>query len=66
MLRRIKEELPGVEAGITYGAATKEARRTLKVRKTHSNDAYCMGVFHPSHRTDFMQYEKRRHNIRIL
>lgn len=66
MLERIKAATPDVRVKVTYGAATKEARRDLKVKKSHSNDAYCMGCFHPKHRSDFKQYEKRRRNSRIL
>lgn len=66
MLECIKSAVLGVEVKITYGAATKEARRDLKVKKSHSNDAYCMGIFHPKHRADFKQYKKRRRNNRVL
>lgn len=66
MLKRIKEAVPEVKIRITYGTATKEARYMLKVKKSHSNDAYCMGEFHPRHRTDFVLYKKRRRNNRIL
>ena len=66
MLKRIKTAVPKVEVKVTYGAATKEARHRFKVKKSHSNDAYCMGNFHPKHRTDFKHYKKRRRNNRIL
>ena len=47
----------------TNGAATRLAREALRVKKTHSNDAYCMGEFHPKHRTHFRHLKKaRRHN----
>lgn len=66
MLERIQAAVPEVKVRVTYGAATKEARRTLKMKKSHSNDAYCMGHFHPKHRADFRHYKKRRRNNRIL
>lgn len=66
MLERIRAAVPRVDVRVTYGAATKEARRALKVKKSHSNDAYCMGSFHPKHRADFRQYKKRRRNNRVL
>ena len=66
MLKRIKTAVPKVEVKVTYGAATKEARHRFKVKKSHSNDAYCMGNFHPKHRTEFKHYKKRRRNNRIL
>lgn len=51
---------------MTYGAMTKIKRRDLHIKKTHSNDAYCMGECHPKHRTDFKHYQKCRRNNRIL
>ena len=66
MIRRLKELLPDIDIRMTYGAATKAARRDLGIRKTHANDAYCMGAFHPKHRADFVHFMKRRRNNRIL
>ena len=51
---------------ITYGAMTKEKRIVLQLEKSHSNDAYAMGEFHPSRRCTFEHYEKVRRNNRIL
>ena len=70
MWRRIKD-LPcvspnGIKLHMTYGAATKLARKELGIKKTHSNDAWCMGTFHPAWRTDFLHYAKRRRNNRVL
>lgn len=53
MVKQLKVATPDVDIRVTYGAATKLARRVLNVKKTHSNDAYCMGEFHPKHRSDF-------------
>lgn len=66
MLEKSKDTAPDVNIKTTYGAATKLARKDLSIKKTHSNDAYCMGVFHPKHRTDFKHYKKCRRNNRIL
>ena len=66
MFRRLKETAPDVAFHMTYGAATKLARHSLGVKKTHSNDAYCMGEFHPKHRADFRHFVKCRRNNRVL
>lgn len=50
----------------TYGAATKSARFELKLEKSHVNDAYAMGRFHPTARAKVQHYQKRRRNNRIL
>ena len=50
----------------TYGAMTKEQRRLLNVEKSHNNDAFVMGEFHPSSRCAFEHYTKNRRNNRIL
>lgn len=51
---------------ITYGAMTKEKRIALQLEKSHNNDAYAMGEFHPSCRCKFRHYQKRRRNNRVL
>ena len=66
MLDLVKQAEPDVDVKITYGAMTKEKRKALHLKKTHSNDAYAMGKYHPKHRTDFRHYKKRRRNNRIL
>lgn len=66
MVKQLKAATPDVDIRVTYGAATKLARRVLSVKKTHSNDAYCMGEFHPEHRSDFKHYRKCRRNSRVL
>lgn len=66
MVNNLKAATPNVDIKITYGAATKLARKDLNIRKTHSNDAYCMGEFHPKHRSDFRHYKKCRRNNRVL
>mgnify|MGYP002671980843 CR=1 FL=1 len=66
MLKQLKATTPDVGIRVTYGAATKLARTELNIKKTHSNDAYCMGEFHPKHRSDFKHYKKCRRNNRVL
>ena len=66
MYNRLKEEFPDINIHITYGAATKLARQELGIKKTHSNDAYCMGTVHPAHRCHFEHYKKIRRNNRVL
>lgn len=56
----------GVKIHITYGAATKESRSNLKLEKSHINDAYSMGNYHPDDRTEPLYYKKKRRNNRIL
>ena len=50
----------------TYGAMTKEKRIALHLDKSHNNDAYAMGSFHPVGRCAFEHYEKVKRNNRIL
>ena len=50
----------------TYGAMTKEKQIALHLEKSHNNDAYAMGEFHPNCRCTFEHYEKVRRNNRIL
>lgn len=66
MFTQLKKTLPNVKCHITYGAMTKLKRSELNTRKTHSNDAYCMGTLHPKWRTDFQHYQKVRRNNRVL
>lgn len=55
-----------VHVRTSYGAETKLSRKDLSLKKTHANDAYAMGDFHPVHRTDHHHYKKLRRNNRIL
>lgn len=50
----------------TYGAMTKEKRIALQLEKSHNNDAYAMGEFHPTSRCTFEHYKKVKRNNRIL
>lgn len=50
----------------TYGSMTKTLRKLYCIDKTHANDAFVMGTFHPKHRQREAVYKKRRRNNRIL
>ena len=56
----------GIRLHITYGAVTKRERLSRNIQKSHANDAYCIGQFHPKHRTLTAYYKKRRRNDRCL
>ena len=60
------KEKTGLPVHVTFGSATKTARQVLCIKKTHANDAFCMGSFHPKHRQKEEVYIKRRRNNRIL
>lgn len=60
------KERTGLPVHITFGSATKTARQMLCIEKTHANDAFCMGGFHPKHRQKEEVFAKRRRNSRVL
>lgn len=64
IFNQIKPFAPEVK--LTYGAATKVARSELVLEKSHANDAYAMGEFHPEQRSETEYYTKRRRNNRVL
>ena len=67
IVNEIKEVFPDIEARTTYGSYTKDARRKLgQLAKSHANDAYAMGDFHPKHRHQEAHIRKRRRNNRVL
>lgn len=66
LYRKVKEMFPGIHVKITYGAETKERRRILDIKKSHVNDAFVMGQFHPKHRSLPVLYKKKRRNNRCL
>ena len=67
MINALREEFPEIEVFHTYGSYTKVHRRELgQLAKTHANDAYAMGEFHPKHRHQEEHFKKRRRNNRIL
>jgi hypothetical protein len=67
MMNALREEFPEIEIFHTYGSYTKAHRRELgQLVKTHANDAYAMGEFHPKHRHQEEHFKKRRRSNRVL
>lgn len=66
MFAMMKAACPDVVFHMTYGADTKASRSALHLKKTHANDAYAMGNFHPEHKAHCRMFRKRRRNDRIL
>lgn len=59
-------EETGLPVTATYGSMTKTLRKFYCIDKTHANDAFVMGDFHPKHRQREEVFAKRRRNNRIL
>ena len=66
LYRKVKSMYPGINVHLTYGADTKGRRRERNISKSHVNDAYVMGIFHPKHRAHPIILQKKRRNNRIL
>ena len=67
IINTVRQQNPYVEVKNTYGSYTKASRRELgQLEKTHANDAYAMGEFHPKHRHKQEVFQKRRRNNRVL
>ena len=67
IVNELKEKFPSIDVHTTYGSYTKASRRALgQLKKSHANDAYAMGEFHPSHRTHESVFKKHRRNNRVL
>lgn len=64
ILDAMKEAFP--EVHMTYGAVTKRTRLERNIQKTHANDAYCIGAFHPKHRAQEIHIKKRIRNHRDI
>ena len=62
LYREVKAMFPDKVIHITYGADTKERRRRMSIEKSHVNDAYVMGSFHPKHRATTICLQKKRRN----
>ena len=62
----IKKSYPSLPVSVTFGSITKRTRNDRNLEKTHANDAYCMGEYHPKHRAHMITYQKRRRNNRVL
>ena len=63
---QIKNGYPNLPVSVTFGAITKRTRNDRNIIKSHANDAYCMGEYHPKHRAHSQTYQKRRRNNRVL
>ena len=66
MYNLLKDISGDIAIRITYGAMTRLKRHELKVSKSHVNDAYAIGNFHPVHRANTLYCKKRRRNNRVL
>ena len=62
-LRKLYPTLP---IAVTFGVDTKRTRNDRNIVKSHANDAYCIGEYHPLHRAHTCIYQKRRRNNRVL
>ena len=63
---QLKERYPTLNIHLTNGVLTKRTRLDRNIQKSHSNDAYCMGCFYPSHRSNTLYYKKKRKNNKVL
>lgn len=66
LYNEVKALFSDIDIHITYGAETKERRRAFDITKSHVNDAFVMGQFHPKHRSKPVCYKKKRRNNRCL
>lgn len=66
MWDELKTWNPDVELHMGYGVSTRTKRKELSIEKSHVNDAYAMGSFHPKHRAHSIRIKKLRRNNRIL
>ena len=66
IVEQIKKSYPNLPVSVTFGALTKRTRHDRNIIKSHANDAYCMGEYHPKHRAHSKTYQKRRRNNRVF
>ena len=66
MWNELVDMFPNIAFHMTYGSTTKDRRHFYRMEKSHINDAYVMGMFHPRHRTQHYLYKKIRRNNRVL
>ena len=66
LFEELKTEFPNIVFHNTWGAMTSLKRHDLCISKTHANDAYAMGRFHPKHRAKQVHLKKQRRNNRVL
>lgn len=64
--KMFRETFPDILVNTVYSAMTAAERKMRNIPKSHSNDAYAMGSFHPKHRAHERRFQKRRRNNRIL
>lgn len=57
---------PSIPVKATHGADTNAKRKFLGLVKSHVNDAFAMGNFHPAERAPAETWQKKRRNNRIL
>lgn len=62
----LRKLYPTLQIAVTFGVNTKRTRNDRNIVKSHANDAYCMGEYHPLHRAHTCTYQKRRRNNRVL
>lgn len=63
---RFRKRFTDIPVSTTYGVITAVERKLLNLPKTHANDAYAMGGFHPEHHVYEKRFSKRRRNSREL
>lgn len=66
VFNEIKAIDSAVHVHMTYGSVTKRERLSRRIRKTHANDAYCIGYFRPKHKASEEIFQKIRRNNRCL
>ena len=59
-------KLPDIDVRHAYGSETARKRKELGLEKSHANDAYCIGEFHPARRAETGYFVKKRRNNRVL
>ena len=65
-IARVLREEDGFDVVETYGAFTNMVRKELGLLKSHVNDAYSMGDYHPPVRACFCHLKKARRQSRAM
>ena len=66
IVNQVKALVSDAKIHTTYGVDTKLTRKDLQLEKSHVNDAYAMGKFHPTERAAEQHFQKVRRNNRCL
>ena len=66
IVKQMREKFTDLAINVTFGVLTKRTRLDRNIAKSHANDAYCMGGYHPLHRAHTETYQKRRRNNRVF